>query len=160
MSSLVKVSGLPTVHVDRGQKICSICQKEYTHAWKLKNHVMKVHAGKGRFPCDQCEKTFIEQPMLVGHVKKVHKGQGPKCHKCGLRFTTDKGLLLHKDQHNPVDERCTWPGCNKRFKQTRYLNEHKGHCKFNPDREKFKCPKCIRTFFQRKQLNRHLKVEH
>lgn len=153
----IKMRGLATLHVEKGDLLCTYCDKSYKRTSMLRNHIAKAHQGKGRYACDKCDKTFIERKMMEAHVEKVHEGKGFKCSKCDVVCVTEKAKKLHEAIHdNPVANlECRF--CQKKTTLDRYLQEHEASCKMNPDRTKFKCPRCPKVVYQRKQLQRHLK---
>ena len=159
---VMKLAGVPTVHVSRGDKTCTICKKTYTRTSMLRAHVEKFHLGKGKFQCDGCDKTFIEKKMLEAHKEKEHRGGGFPCDTCGKLFMTEKIKSNHEELHLNKEKNipCSIEGCTIKFRLDRYRKEHESHCRYNPNRLEYPCPHCTRTFFQRKQLTRHIKEDH
>ena len=162
MPKMLALAGVPTIHVSRGDKTCTICKKTYTRTSMLRAHVQKTHLGEGKHKCDKCDKTFIEKAMLDAHHAKEHEGKGKECKTCHKKFMTNKTLANHEELHlHPgKDFVCPHQGCGTKFRLERYRDEHEQHCRFNDDRLEFPCQHCTRTFFQRKQLTRHNKKEH
>ena len=158
----MKLAGVPTIHVARGDKECTICKKKYRRTSMLRAHVQKAHLGQGgKHKCTQCTKTYIEKSMLESHIALVHEGKGHECDTCHKKFVTAKSLENHTPQHDPSGNwECPHDGCIQVFKLERYMKEHRQHCVFNLNRREYPCNLCTKVFYQRKQLNRHQDKAH
>ena len=119
--SAMKIMGVPTQHIQRGDKVCQLCKKTVKTTARLKEHINKVHHHKGKFSCQEpdCEKTFSERANLEAHTQKEHKGKGYPCkHEgCTKKFTTEKSLKRHGVIHIPGPQlECKFCGKNSTTK--------------------------------------------
>jgi uncharacterized C2H2 Zn-finger protein len=160
----LRLSGLSTVHVKKGDLVCSTCKKECSSTANLRRHVQKVHLGKGKYLCSYqnvCNKSFQSRVMQKAHERKEHEGRGFICDEegCGKVFSTIKAYNQHERLHqgNPK-VKCSF--CNREFNLPKYKKEHEGGCDQNPDQLELKCKYCSRIFHQRKAFNRHMKKDH
>ena len=59
----------------------------------LKSHINSVHYGKKDHKCDSCEKAFSQAWILKQHINSVHtksvheNEKAHKCDDCGKSFT-------------------------------------------------------------------------
>ena len=54
--------------------ICEICDKSFSHAYRLKRHKRRIHDNNS-LPqkCRECGKSFNQKSNLRRHIKRVHK---------------------------------------------------------------------------------------
>lgn len=57
---------------------------------------------------------------LARNYKRTSNNRKTVCGKCGKKFRTQEELDEHKLTHSNKPYRCTWPGCNKTFKNKYY----------------------------------------
>ena len=160
----MKLAGFatPDYRVSKGDKHCTVCDRDFDSTARLKSHVKKVHWGLGKYICQEpdCDKRFQTRQALEAHTGNIHGDKGKKCPTCQKVFGTSRALKLHKKLHDdPAKEyRCDF--CNKPFTVERYYKEHTPSCYRNPNRFTVACPHCGREFHQRKTLNKHIKEDH
>ena len=63
---------------------CEQCQKCFTSAIALKNHINNVHEGQRNFRCELCGKGFHNPHYVKHHIETVHQGnRNYNCEFCG-----------------------------------------------------------------------------
>ena len=115
--------------------ICKLCDKRYSNARRLKQHVLRFHSEK-RFECSSCDKIFRCQANLVRH-SKTHSDTYPiTCDRCGKQFRNTTNLRVHLLTHSGIKPfRCGENDCLASFTvkqclQVHYRKQH-GYCDEN-----------------------------
>src|SRR5205085_2203237 len=76
-------------------KSCGVCNKSFTNAGNLKQHVSSV-LDKVSFACDQCGKRFTQRGYMIDHKKRFHEEERPfPCLSCDKRFARKQHLDSH-----------------------------------------------------------------
>ena len=103
---------------------CQHCEKVYTRASNLQEHVRVVHEKKTPFECDQCSRKFGFLRTLEAHKHVVHAKV--TCDACGQTMYNTYELKMHKATVHgiiPSDEfKCEH--CPKVFKAKANLFSH------------------------------------
>lgn len=115
------------------QYTCTVCPYK-THLAALMARHNRQHAGQPlHHQCEYCGDAFEFLGSLSNHLRKVHKEVEPL--------------------------KCTWDGCDKRFKSMIGLNKHRRefHMKM---RAEMPCewPECLASFSNRSSLNNHMRI--
>lgn len=107
---------------------CEFCSESFSSDQLLIDHCARMHTKD--IKCQHCEKTFYWEKDLHFHMRKhIKKGRGFKCQICTGLFIKGAELKEHMKMHDTED-----PGtdgsfpcdiCDRRFKSTRTLQEHK-----------------------------------
>ncbi|XP_029432355.1 zinc finger protein 526-like [Rhinatrema bivittatum] len=104
--------------------LCNECNRSFTSANRLQAH-QKVHED-GTHECPECSKVFKKAASLEQHLRS-HSGEALYlCVDCGLGFSTEMTLLVHRKTHtaNPL-HRCQ---CGKAFSNmTKFLYHRRTH---------------------------------
>lgn len=157
-----------TSHRDKeDQHCCSLCQKEYSNADCLRQHMTHKHGsemgGEPSFSCDICDRRFRWKSSLKMHVK-LHEAMDSsssvklfKCTKCGHICPSQCSLKAHMIKHS---DRRQFPCsiCGISFKRKYALKEHcqAVHC----SEKNFQCSACGQTFVVKRYLDAHFKQAH
>ena len=57
------------------KKITNVtCEKAFSQAWILKQHINSVHNGQKDYKCDTCGKAYFEARNLKIHINSIHNG--------------------------------------------------------------------------------------
>lgn len=56
---------------------CNQCDKRFSHAPNLRDHIMAVHSGGKPFVCEHCHRTFSRKQNLEMHCLRFHEGSFP-----------------------------------------------------------------------------------
>lgn len=124
---------------DHKNLMCPICQKLFTVASSLTNHIRLHHPEtlpgyvKREYECYLCSKNFLHDTSLRGHMVNSHLRSRPKkdlCSQCGKCFSSGRKLDLHlmRADHqtsntvNVKNFQCDY--CSKRFAQRSSLLDH------------------------------------
>ena len=101
---LVLPAGLVATPRARLTFCCSVCGREFSHAYKLERHAL-IHTGETPHRCSLCGRGFNQKGNLKTH-QKVHSGEGQdqtinyegrgvaKCDPSPLRRGTKWSLLV------------------------------------------------------------------
>ncbi|XP_055711525.1 zinc finger protein 62-like [Phlebotomus papatasi] len=161
---------------------CVFCSYKSTRFLYLKHHINVLHKGIKDYHCSQCEKSFTTAPSLRDHmlrhadiknhvctvcgVKKVtrtelrkhmiiHSEKMLSCEFCPLKFLRGDSLKQHiRIVHQEIKEHyCTI--CNKTFAISRTL---KNHLMIHTGEKPHACTKCPKRFIRLDQLKLHMKL--
>lgn len=74
-----------------------------------------------------CRSSFKNNYNLKRHIKTKHLGQRNfECKYCGLKLVSKQNLKEHKYIHLGIKPfKCSFPGCNKKYRQSSQLSIHK-----------------------------------
>ena len=61
-----------TVHEEKKQFECKVCNSKFTQKANLNRHVTIVHKGSKQFKCEVCNTKFGEKAYLNKQVARVH----------------------------------------------------------------------------------------
>ncbi|GBM02942.1 Zinc finger protein 626, partial [Araneus ventricosus] len=99
-------------HGETNQYKCGEFSEEFSHEWKLKEHLV-VHWEVKPFGCEHCDLAFKWEKNLTSHMRKYHESEmeaylskqeskkGFKCWKCRKGFTNESELNIH--MQNPCE---------------------------------------------------------
>lgn len=119
--------GVPTV--ERGEKYCAICQKQFKDGYTLRLHVDKWHKGSTRFQCDHYSKFFANLKNLRLHKASHSPSKRKNCVHCPQTFGSAKALkryMLNKHASGPSSFNCEF--CGKSFIVKHYKDKHQIVC--------------------------------
>ena len=78
------------VHEKQKDHKCNYCQKSFSKADHLKNHIEAIHNDNRTkdYNCKSCSKSFYSSANLKQHNKEVHEDNKiHKCHICEKKFS-------------------------------------------------------------------------
>jgi KRAB domain-containing zinc finger protein len=162
---------------------CTFCEKNYTQAESLTQHIKNFHADKMNvnfFYCDFCDQKFIEKKSLNAHFIKSVCRKIFFCDHCGKKFNNKVkfsrhiqihaihkvtceichsqvkliGLRKHKRKVHQKSYHLKCQFCDRKFSCQGYLNEH---MKFHENPEQFKCQICGHQATRKDDLKNHLR---
>ena len=81
---------------------CQHCDKSFTQAKSLKQHMKAVHEGEKPYMCPQCDYKTSYKHYLRTHLRNHTKEKPYKCQDCGKEYSSLSGLTYHtKSQKEP-----------------------------------------------------------
>ena len=135
------------VNLKKNQK-CFICDHVTTGPKLLELHIAKAHEGKKPFSCDKCDKGFSRAFRLKEHVQSVHEGEKHLCDTCGKGYIHKNALKEHINViHNNFKQKTEQYLCNicgKDYTKKWVLEQHMAsiHNEGILDK-KYKCDHCV-----------------
>ncbi|XP_055710217.1 gastrula zinc finger protein XlCGF26.1-like [Phlebotomus papatasi] len=163
--------------------ICVFCPFKTLKRYSLQHHVKVVHKGIKDFHCSRCERSFTTAASLRNHMMRHELIKNHECSICGIKTVTGSELNSHMTIHvktkllscelcplkfsrrgnlkqhiNTVHQgiknhHCTI--CSKSFGTTRSL---KNHLMLHTGERPFACTKCPKGFIRMEQLTVHMKI--
>ena len=165
---------------------CPLCPRIFRHKASLEQHSFSKHnPGFQKFMCDLCGKNYLTKWGLTRHAR-IHSDPNNNSKSvlwktCGKSYTRNDLLQAHERTHLPKTKRHACDKevfhikehskccpslkkkqhfmcniCTKKFKERRYLNEHK-KSKHTPT-EPYHCENCDASFNYRASLSNHRKI--
>lgn len=138
----------------------SSCKVRLEDLNKLEYH-QASHTKEG-FMCLECSELFAFWKPLTSHLWRVHKIDMElySCDKCDYKtFSLSKLNNIHKLIHGDV-KAFVCDICQKAFKNTKQLRNHKITHKQKTNKLLFICEICLKNFAYRRQLKVHMDVVH
>ena len=120
---------ISSVHTERKNYECNVCQYKTFLKGTFKNHQNTVH-GIGielrkNYSCSLCENSYTCKSTLTLHTENVHKKKMYKCEKCASILGSKKSLKIHENiVHKKFRFPCIHSNCDRKFASTQNLNKH------------------------------------
>lgn len=135
---------------------CTICQKEFPDAQKLKAHYETSHS-RDSLRCRDCGQVFLTARNMQMHKVRVHNKRMPfRCGVCGLRFEDRNTVVQHITTHNANEKIFRCDKCGKRFGSEEKLWKHE-----EKHKDMFhKCSQCNKNFGSEVTLGYHIEQVH
>ena len=115
-------------HLNKRQFVCNECNKQFNSCSSLSVHKNSVHSNVRPFVCSEsnCQKSFKLKDRLNKHLKIHSTERSFKCDECDRRFRYKELVSKHKRIHSKqISFRCDAIGCERRFRNSKTLKEHK-----------------------------------
>jgi len=140
-------------HSDESERpyTCQDCGGRYKSLHHLKKH-MPVHTHEKNHACVVCGKLFLNRAQVNAHMR-LHTGEKPyHCETCGRTFSQRLPLTNHQRTHTKEKPFiCTT--CGKAFRQPSTLSRHELiHSGVQP----YECSVCGMRFNQSNSMQRHM----
>ncbi|KAJ8704004.1 hypothetical protein PYW07_013298 [Mythimna separata] len=136
---------------------CVICNLKFNTYMRLSVHMNSHYTYN---VCETCGLSFINRSGLRTHVQAMHKEK--KCSRCPAIFLTNSSKIKHLKQVHGIrpSKRSICNICNKTFKYTYILDEHKilEHGFKRPAVST--CEECGKTFLTPLKLKTHVRSVH
>ncbi|XP_065089270.1 zinc finger protein 660-like [Ochlerotatus camptorhynchus] len=95
-----------TVTKNKKAHICSLCDKGFKNATRLKIHI-RSHTQERPFKCKDCGKSFTTHSNLKRHIQG-HNGLKPySCDMCPASYYQSSHLLSHRSVHEELGHMST-----------------------------------------------------
>ena len=103
------------------------CGKIFCNQDQLNKHEYVDHENQFKYQCDDegCGKAFIDNQGLIRHKLEHSLNKTFKCNinGCVDEYPSFDSLKIHQEaNHNGL--KCGWIGCDRKFSNEAYLNEH------------------------------------
>ena len=139
---------------------CITCNKMFDRPYRLQRHMLIHDPNRPRVNCQLCDRSFTRADSLENHIKCMHSGNRPyTCHypMCQKSFPTQSSLISHLKVHtNGKPYKCL--ECEESFT---LLYEYKQHVRdMHADTEDLRCPECYKVFPDVDHLEKHRNIEH
>ena len=144
---------LTTTHTGEKQHTCPDCDKRFTRAGGVKQHML-IHTGEKQHACPDCDKRFTQAGHLKGHMLIHTEEKQHACPDCDKRFTRAGGLKQHMLIHTGEKQHAC-PDCDKRFAESGSL---KRHMLIHTGEKQHACPDCDKRFTQADDVKRHMLI--
>ena len=82
------------VKKQNSKSICPHCDKAYSLAARLREHIILQHSDSAQFKCETCQRKFASGPRLRDHIKQTHTRE--RCEICGEELYNMHYLRKHK----------------------------------------------------------------
>ncbi|KAK4884952.1 hypothetical protein RN001_001223 [Aquatica leii] len=138
----------------------SMCKIRLQDSSKMDYHV-KCHA-EGAFKCPECLELFSFWKPLTGHLWRVHKIDMElySCDMCDYKtFSLGKLNNIHRLIHSD-HKAFNCDVCQKAFKNTKQLRNHKITHKEKSNQFNHVCAICEKVFTNRRQMRVHMDGVH
>lgn len=135
---------------------CVLCELKFNSYLRLSVHMNSHYTNN---VCESCGISFINRIGLRAHVQSQHKEK--KCSRCPAIFMTVSAKSKHLRQIHGIRNTKRYCNiCNKTFKYTYMLNEHKieEHGVKRPAVSS--CVECGKTFLSPLNLKTHMRSVH
>ena len=111
---------------------CQLCEKSYSSATYLKEHVLKDHEKNTPFACEFCSQKFGVESILRCHIVNTH--QKVKCDECNQEICNGFMLRRHKAKMHGTKSKTSYQCefCPYVYEQKTSLEKHvaKNHSNF------------------------------
>lgn len=133
--------------------VCDVCNKGFTEAHDLFNHMQALCGVMKGGMCGVCSKAFIESSRLIEKKHACSPEKPHICDVCNKAFSLASSLDMHKLYH--VARPLICDVCKKSFDYAKKLHSHKldKHV-FTKDRM-YLCKLCSEDITQSDDLNEH-----
>ncbi|XP_055588159.1 zinc finger protein 83-like [Uranotaenia lowii] len=118
--------------------VCSICDENFDHADKLKQHISRKHK--------------------VAESRNDFKKWDKQCTICGKKFSDAGGLLKHTRTIHLKEKNFNCDRCDKKFAKRKLLEQH--YALRHLQKHQFECEFCQKPFYRRNEYVNHRKQNH
>lgn len=166
---------------------CGFCPHKAVKKYNVTQHVKIVHLGIREHICRLCDRSFTEAANLRNHLRR-HKGiKRFECEYCGIKKTTANEMTLHRNTHTK-EKRWSCELCPYETLMQGYLGNHmksvhqkkivknyycthcdksfttsgtlKDHMTTHTGKKSHACPECGKTFNRPNLVAAHMKRHH
>uniref|UniRef100_A0A182NN36 C2H2-type domain-containing protein n=1 Tax=Anopheles dirus TaxID=7168 RepID=A0A182NN36_9DIPT len=138
---------------------CDSCDRSYSLVSTLRRH-QNIHAVDKTFECKYCGKVFNKPSSLAMHEKRNHDADSPfSCDVCDKRFKETSRLIDHRRTHSG-EKPFICEVCGKCFRVRQVLKEHKLSCLGAEASHPCFCVFCSQTFDNLSTALQHVKSSH
>uniref|UniRef100_A0A182QB34 C2H2-type domain-containing protein n=1 Tax=Anopheles farauti TaxID=69004 RepID=A0A182QB34_9DIPT len=138
---------------------CDSCDRSYSLLSTLRRH-QSIHAVDKTFECKYCGKVFNKSSSLAMHEKRNHDADSPfSCDVCDKRFKETSRLIDHRRTHSG-EKPFICEVCGKCFRIRQVLKEHKLSCLGAEANHPCFCVLCSQTFENLSSALQHAQNSH
>lgn len=87
--------------------------------------------------------------------RKTKPYKDTKCADCGVKYSSRKQLMSHREKAHPIEYRC--PTCARTFKRRR---DWQRHTETHRPEKRLTCDKCSYSAFRKHRLRYHMDLHH
>ena len=121
------INHITTKHENYKLHDCSQCDRQYTSARGLQQHLYSFHERKksGSYDCFFCGDLFLQESKLKHHIKIKHKDRNYECLECKASYKSQWSLHMHIE-HVHEGKRYQCSDCGQVYDSLTKLDTHIG----------------------------------
>ena len=122
-------------------------------------HISSIHENRKNHTCPICQKMFFCNIYLKKHISTVHEKQkNHKCPVCNAAFGFKSYVAKHISAVHENQKNYTCPHCPKLYASNVFLQQH--ITTIHGKQKSYNCPICLQSFGYLSNFQRHTKFQH
>ncbi|KAK0175868.1 hypothetical protein PV328_000064 [Microctonus aethiopoides] len=137
---------------------CNVCNKKFSTASNLKQHVGIHFSDQQKFQCKECGISFAWKSTLNKHIASNHRPDGPQkfvCEICPKVYNTLSQVNEHVKRDHLKERNHVCSECGKCFFKRFDL---KSHIRTHTNERPYICQACGKGFHHQSHIIRHERI--